>query len=139
MYYEQFDISKYPIELLEAIQDIGTNPNIGHAYEIIHTVQKLYNIKEDFTIEYKPEKDVFNGGMYIDLVKKFVFYKKISLINILHEVRHYIQMNTAMKDVFKDNYNAKEEDARKWSCSLYYICFPEKYLKLAKEGKLLYV
>lgn len=139
MYYESYGRENFPEELIDTIETIGTKMNIGHAYEIINTVKRLYNIQADFTIEYKPEKNVFNGGIYMDIVKKFVFYKHISLINVLHEVRHYIQMNTSISDVLKDNYHAKEEDARKWSCSLLYICFPDYYMRLVKEGKLLYV
>ena len=139
MYYESYKREDFSADLISAIESIGTKCNIGHAYEIISTIKRLYEIQADFTIEYKPEKNVFNGGMYIDIVKKFVFYKHISLINILHEARHYIQMNTSIVDTLKDSYNAKEEDARKWSCSLLYICFPDYYMRLAKEGKLLYV
>lgn len=57
-------------------------------------------------------------------------WKKLSLMTFLHEFRHYMQEVIPL--VVLD----KEEDAREWSCSLFYVANPEAYINALNKGLL---
>lgn len=139
MYYKSYTEKAYPKELISFIKE-NREDNISFVYELIKVIKKLYKINEDIKVSFISDKESFGGGVYIDATKEIRFYKHVSFITALHEVRHLIQYNAKnYKDEFKENYSKKEEDARKWSCSLYYICYPEEYLEKAKNKELIFV
>ena len=139
MYYKTYTEKAYPKELIDFIKQNRENC-IGFVYDLIKVIKKLYKIDTDFNVLYYKDKKAFGGGIYIDISKEFRFYDHISLITVLHEIRHALQCNsTTYIEEFKSNYELKEKDAREWSCSLYYICFPEEYLEKIEKGELIYV
>ena len=69
------------------------------------------------------------GGQYFAEQLKIVLYKKHSLTTLIHEYAHHLQHCTMFSGDF-------EEDARAYSCSLYYLADPEKYMAAAQSGAL---
>jgi hypothetical protein len=97
-----------------------------------------FNIKPRVKIKiYKREFSPLNEAIYLDCDKEIIFYCKPQLITILHELRHYIQFNTDFRDLEFD-YDDKEEEARAWSASLYYILYPNQYMNLYDNNLLKY-
>ena len=97
-----------------------------------------FNIKPKVKIKiYKREFSPLNEAIYLDCDKEIIFYCKPQVITILHELRHYIQFNTDFRDLEFD-YDDKEEEARAWSASLYYILYPNQYMNLYDNNLLKY-
>lgn len=82
-------------------------------------------------IDNKMAYDVTGGGLTIPGT---IFMFKISLITLLHEFRH--QMQYQIGDLISLYNNDVEEDARAWSCSLYYQTDPKRYAKAVGKGLL---
>ncbi|MGL4774499.1 MAG: hypothetical protein ACRC2K_13140 [Clostridium sp.] len=138
MYYETYKSSEFSSGLKKKVKELGLKPTLEQVIEFAEYIKELYKIKFDIRIELKPTKDAFNGGLYIDASKKIIFYRELSLITVLHELRHYIQFNTSMIFVV-DSYNKREEEARAWSSSLFYAVFPNDYKKLSDAGCIKFV
>ena len=77
------------------------------------------------------------GGLY-DLETNTVYmFKKFSLTTFLHECRHFLQ-NKAVTYVNKPEGYDIEEDAREWSCSLYFNADSARYMRAVQNKKLIY-
>ena len=70
-------------------------------------------------------------GTY-NIVTWKVTLRKPSIVSFLHEFRHHLQRQGNIQ-VVRD----KEHDAQAWACSVYYRGCPERYLKAAREGKIM--
>lgn len=66
---------------------------------------------------------------------KITMYRKFSLTTLLHEFRHAMQLNGLVEDSNEEGFDV-EEDAREWSCSLYYNADPTRYMRAVNAGKL---
>lgn len=76
------------------------------------------------------------GGMTIPAnegVSTIETYRKFSLTTILHEYRHCMQQQ--MEGLLSSDLDV-EEDAREWSCSLYYVSDPARFMKAVAAHKL---
>lgn len=65
------------------------------------------------------------GGVYFKHYNIIKFYGELSFITVLHEVAHLIGYDD-------------EEEARGWSCSLYYTLLPSEFTLQKLNGELLY-
>ncbi len=72
------------------------------------------------------------GGLYDPLTNTITLYRKFSFTTLLHEYRHALQHLTGAAVQLEDI----EEDARGWSCSLYFVCDNERYMRAAQGGLL---
>lgn len=89
------------------------------------------------------------GGSYSITNNTIYLYKKFSLTTLLHEFRHHMQheayqvhndrlinKSTGELDFEGNTKLALEQDARAWSCSLYYNASPRRYNTAVKKGIL---
>lgn len=130
--YKKKDFSK---ELLKATEELINNCNKKTIIKYSKFLKKHFNIMKDVKIEIKQETKGMNGGVYINRDRRIVFYGEPTPLVVLHELRHYIQFNTKLRKEQIDY----EEEARSWSCSLFYCTNEEKYIKEALSGDLRYV
>jgi hypothetical protein len=139
--YKKEDFNTFIIDAVMILHDaLIVTKDIVDKLKFIDTfltsIEYAYNLTHDCDVRYK-NSHMFGGGTYVDALKRIILYGNTNLMNILHETRHYIQFNKPSKKSM--TYMEKEEDAREWSCSLYYVCFPDEYMKYVQEGKFLYV
>lgn len=59
-------------------------------------------------------------------------YRKFSIVTLFHEYRHAMQLS--LTDLI--NVPDVEEDAREWSCSLYFNTDPERFMRAFTAGRL---
>lgn len=137
MYYKALDINNFSNELVEAVREMGLKPSLSDVNKFMEFINEKYNIKEEYTIELN-ENGMYNSGCYIDYLKKIIFYNKISLITALHEIRHYVQFNTGLKEHL-NTYELREIEARSWSSSLFYASFPKEYISFSKTNNIKYI
>lgn len=139
MYYETYNKDSFSKETIEETKRLGFSPSIEDIKSYVLFLNNKYGIKDvNLKITHQKESVSKNGGCYIDYKKEIIFFGTINLITVLHELRHYIQFNSAIKPLFK-TYNEREEEARSWSSSLFYSMYPDKYLKLAEQGKIKFI
>lgn len=133
--YKKENFSKELLEGLKAYE--GKEMDKTQINLLYSFIKKHFNISTSLSsIQiHDNNESALNDAIYLDCSKEIIFYKKPSLITVLHELRHYIQFNTELRYMEWD-YDDKEEDARSWSASLYYSCFPEEYMNLYKQNKL---
>jgi hypothetical protein len=72
------------------------------------------------------------GGCYFPHSNEMYLFKKVSITTLLHEFRHAMQFQKAVK-MFRNDH---EEDARAWSVSLYRKSLPNSYKKAVEKGIL---
>lgn len=137
MYYKALNTENFSSELIDAVKEMGLKPSLSDVDKFIKFINKKYNINEKCTIELN-ESGSYNSGCYVDYLKKIIFYKRISLITALHEIRHYVQFNTDLKK-HVNTYELREIDARCWSASLFYASFPEEYISFSKTNNIKYI
>jgi hypothetical protein len=94
---------------------------------LFNDICQLYGVEG---VEFVVDIDSFKyratgGGCYSPRERKIYLYK-ISLMTFLHEVAHMLLGNS-------------EKKARLWSHKVFYIAFPNLYLKNVKERKFFHV
>jgi len=63
-----------------------------------------------------------------------------SIVTLLHEFRHALQAHGRVRSLGNNpTEEAKEDDARAWSLSLYWQAAPRTFTRLVTEGRILYV
>ena len=133
--YRKENFSKELLEGIERFLDKEMDKtNINLLYLFLKDHFKIDKPLSSIKI-YDNNETALNDAIYLDCSKEIIFYKIPTLITVLHELRHYIQFNSDLSFIELD-YDDKEEDARAWSASLYYSCFPERYMDLYKSNKL---
>lgn len=131
--YKENQFSK---ELLDTIKWVGTDISKEKIMYLSKFIKKHFNIESDLKIKIDySTQSALNEAIYLNCTKEIIFYGFPSLITVLHELRHFVQFNTNLNDIELD-YDDKEIDARSWSASLYYSCFPKEYEKLYNNNKL---
>lgn len=139
MYYEAYNKKSFSKETIDNTLKLGLNPTLEDIMLYVSFLNEKYDIKDvDLKITHEENSTNKSGGCYIDYKKQIIFFGKINLITVLHELRHYIQFNSAIRPLFK-TYNEREEEARGWSSSLFYSMYPEKYLEFANQGKIKFI
>ena len=133
-----YDRNSFTAELMNKVKELGLFPNKEQVRIFVDYIQTSFDISYKLDIKYEDVKESKSNGCYIDYKKEMRLYGVVSLITLLHEVRHYIQFNTPMKTFFK-TYEEREEEARGWSSSLMYSVFEEDYLRLESEGKIKFI
>lgn len=63
-------------------------------------------------------------------------YRKFSLTTLLHEYAHVLQHMGLRTGGDSDTTFDAEDDAREWSCSLYFNADPDRYMRAVTDGKL---
>jgi hypothetical protein len=140
-YHTRFAAEQFPEGLIEATRQLMTKiwrqPKEVRREGIetwLRTASELYNVPvPTFDIIQGDAGRIMymrtGGGQYFPDEQKIVLYKKHSLTTLIHEFRHHLQ--------YCVRYNGDlEEDARGYSCSLYYLSDSERYMRAATEGKL---
>lgn len=138
MYYEMIDKNTFNKKLKKEVKRLGLNPSMDGVIRFYDFIKEYNDIDQDIKIMLKEEKNSVNGGLYMHYCKKIIFYEKLSLITVLHELRHYIQFNTDLIFLL-NSYSKREEDARAWSSSLFFAVFPKEYKRLANEGRIKFI
>jgi hypothetical protein len=91
--------------------------------ELFRDICQLYGVKgADLVIDIDPQKYMLTGGGCYVPAKRRIYLYKISLMTFLHEVAHMLL-------------GPSERKARLWSHKVFYLAFPELYVKNVKEGK----
>lgn len=138
MYYEMIESKSFNKKLKKEVKRLGVNPSMEGVIRFYNFIKTYNEIDQDIRINLNEEKNGTNGGLYMHYCKKIIFYEKLSLITVLHELRHYIQFNTDLIFLL-NSYSKREEDARAWSSSLFFSVFPKEYKELAKTGKIKFI
>jgi hypothetical protein len=104
--------------------DLETQINI--LKKLFQDLCSLYEI-EDASIEIKIDPFFYRmtGGGCVFPPKRVVLYK-VSLMTFLHEFAHLL-------------FGHDEEKTNLWSHKVFYLAFPELYVKNAKESKFFHV
>jgi hypothetical protein len=76
---------------------------------------------------------MFTGGGCYNSDTRHIRIYKLSLTTLLHEYRHHMQN---VMNIHNESIEEREEDARAWSCSLFYIASPEKFENAMRKGIL---
>ncbi len=91
--------------------------------ELFRDICQLYGKKgEELVVDLDPHKCRLTGGGCYVPAKKRIYLYKISLMTFLHEVAHMLL-------------GASERKARLWSHKVFYLAFPDLYMKNVQEGK----
>lgn len=139
MYYEHYSKESFSKETINETLKLGFNPSVEEIMSYVLFLNEKYEINNvKLKITHQENEINKSGGCYIDYKKEIIFFGKINLITVLHELRHYLQFNSAIKPLFK-TYQDREEEARGWSSSLFYSMYKEKYLSLAEQGKIKFI
>lgn len=133
-YYQTYKKEQFSFKLLKETKKLSLKPTTKEIEKYIMFIRKHFRINAKLTIKLKDELGV-NKGVYLKYRKTIIFYGEPDLLTVLHEIRHFIQLNTKIIGLNVDI----EEEARAWSSSLFYSVFPDEYLKLTKEGKIVFV
>jgi hypothetical protein len=90
---------------------------------LFRDICQLYGVKGvDLVVDIDPLKyNLTGGGCYVPAERRIYLYK-ISLMTFLHEVAHMLL-------------GPSERKARLWSHKVFYLAFPELYMKNVQEGK----
>lgn len=126
--FKKEDFDEYTLEKAKELGEIMLNNKIIDVKTSVFMFLKQYldhyNLGQ-YKIQFSKDH-MFGGGVVMRKIKTVKFYGEPSFITVLHELRHIMQDKI------------DEEDARAWSCSLFYILFPDEYEELKQNSKLLY-
>lgn len=137
MYYKAIDYENFSNKLLERTKKLGVKPSEEDVRDYLVFIRENFKIKNEVELEFIKNSE-YDGGCYVDCNRRIIIYKNITLIKVLHEIRHFIQFNTHIKEILT-NYEDRELDARAWSSSLFYSLFPEEYLSFSKTDCIKYI
>lgn len=130
-YYNSFDKEHFDEELIAKVKKMGKLPSKAKMKDLADWVYKEFELDSPLNILNNMTTDGFGGGVYVNSVPSIKLYKDWNLVTFLHEIRHYIQYNSELKDYLTQD--EKELDARNWSQSLAYSAFPLWVLTLIRE------
>jgi hypothetical protein len=100
---------------------LGEQKNV--LQELFRDICQLYGLSGmELVVDVDPLKYRLTGGGCYSPVERRIYLYKISLMTFLHEVAHMLL-------------GASERKARFWSHKVFYLAFPELYMKNIKEGK----
>jgi hypothetical protein len=90
---------------------------------LFRDICQLYGVKGvELVVDIDPLKyNLTGGGCYVSSERRIYLYK-ISLMTFLHEVAHMLL-------------GPSERKARLWSHKVFYLAFPELYMRNVREGK----
>ena len=94
---------------------------------LLRDICELYGVgKVELQVEINPMKyKMTGGGCFVSSEKKIYLYK-VSLMTFLHEVAHMLL-------------GPSERKARLWSHKVFYLAFPDLYLKNIKERRFFHI
>jgi hypothetical protein len=134
--------------LMEKIWSGTKEDKLNAMKEFLEAVCSMYNIPVPEIMIVEQLKNLQLAGI-AQPDKNRIVLCNYSFVTFLHEFRHMAQQSMALKNFlniddldlpFNSAMNqisiAKEEDARGYSVSLFYILAKEKYEKAVEEGKL---
>jgi hypothetical protein len=91
--------------------------------ELFRDICQLYGLRGmELVVDIDPFKHRLTGGGCYSPIERRIYLYKISLMTFLHEVAHMLL-------------GASERKARLWSHKVFYLAFPELYMKNVQEGK----
>lgn len=140
-YHTRYSAEDIPGGVIEATRELMTKiwrqpkeVRLEGINEWLRVVSEAYHIiKPEFEIIQGDEGRIMyqrtGGGQYFPDQLKIILYKKHSLTTLIHEFAHHLQ--------FCIGFNGNlEDDARAYSCSLFYLADPDRYMAAAQSGKL---
>lgn len=121
--------------------DKSDEDKLKHMNDWLRAMSAIYDVPNPLLVLSTPEE--CDLGEYIptddsvDALYGKIVLPKLSVVSLIHEFRHHLQVNEAAKysSAGKDN----EEDARAWSLSLLYLARPAMFKQSVKKGYILYV
>lgn len=94
---------------------------------------------EIYGMEYPTVKiSRFAGDGYYSTLENKIFMSKPSIITVVHEFRHAMQMQGKARGWSGREIDV-EHDARGWSLSLYYKVAPITFRRLVRSGKVFHI
>jgi len=95
--------------------------------KLLGDICELYRVdKVKLQVEINPMKYKMTGGGCFMPGEKKIYLYKVSLMTFLHEVAHMLL-------------GQSERKARLWSHKVFYLAFPDLYLKNVKERKFFHI
>jgi hypothetical protein len=102
----------------------------------VNDMSDIYNMSRPRFI-WDEDTQWAGGGIYRHHDHAIIMSKsRQSVITLIHEFRHALQLTKHGEDM---KYRDREDDARAWSLSLYYLLKPTLLEKLVREGKVYHI
>lgn len=120
--------------------------NLDEFEKWLASVSLVYGVEQpSLSISEDPIILMSRGGYF----ENTITLPKFSVMTLMHEYRHHMQFHglspvaledrAEWSDEFLASASPTEEDARAWSCSLFYKVRPHLFRRSVREGKILYV
>lgn len=88
---------------------------------------------------YRPGSETRGGYDLLHENGPIIYLSKYSVLTLFHEFRHHLQEHGFLPEGNRGTLEECENDARGWSCSLFYKVKPRYFRKLVREGKIMYM